>query len=351
MNYEMKMPDLATTGSAIKILRWLKQTGQPVKRGEHLLEVETDKAVMEMESSVDGILRETRVGTGAEVAAGDLIAVLEVDAPAAPAARPAAATSPQSVPGTSPAPAAPVPGRPGLFARNRAAASGAAPGQPGTGKAPEALGPARRTAARRLQESKQTIPHFYLQASASAESLVARRDAVSPPKPAWDAFFVQAAGRALQRFDRMNFRFADDTLVPADTSSIGVAVDLEGDLFVVPVDAPTTKNVEQISREIRAGVELLRSGSPDARRIRPGVMTISNLGAAGVESFAAIINPPESAILAVGAIRPVVVPKGDTCAPEWRVSLTLSVDHRVVNGKYAADFLAAIVQEIETSRP
>ena len=353
MKYEMKMPDLATTASAIKILGWLKQPGQPIKRGEFILEIETDKAAMEVEATVNGILLETKVDAGSEVAAGDVVAIIET----ADAGAPASGAAPTPAPSARSEKKAPEPQPPdpaekprGMFARNRATTAGT-PQTLDKQTAPGArlgLSPARRTAARRLQESKQTIPHFYLQTSASAEALIARRNAALPTKLVWDAFFVKAVSNALKHFEKMAFRFENDTLVPQDTTNIGVAADIDGELFVMSVDAPGAKGIEQISQEIRAATDALRAGNADARRMKPGVMTISNLGGSGVESFSAIINPPEAAILAIGMLRPVVVPHGTAFATQHRISLTLSVDHRVVNGKYAAEFLGAIVNEIET---
>lgn len=351
MKHEMKMPDLATTGSAIRILKWLKPAGERVRRGDMILSVETDKAAMDVEATVDGVLLEIRCSAGAEVNVGDVIAVLETAGPA-PAATPAAPARPAPSAAAAPSPAATAPTaeKPrGMFARNRAAADSPAPAP----AAPKASGtitlsPARRTAARRLQESKQSIPHFYLQSSANATALIARRQAAQPSRLLWDAFFVQAVAAALRQYDRMACRYDDGALVPQGTDAIGVAADIDGELFVIPVSAPADKSAAQISAEIETAVAGLRSGDPEARRLRPGVMTITNLGGSGVDSFAAIINPPESAILAIGRIQPVVVPRGGGFAAEQRVNLTLAVDHRVVNGKYAAEFLAAIVRQIES---
>jgi len=337
MKFEMKMPDLATTDSPIKVLKWLKEPGQPVKRGEIVLEVETDKAAMEVEATVDGIWVETRAEAGAEVGSGEVIAIIETaktePAPESKPSEPSKSSQPNP-------PAKPSKPDKGMFARNRAAAPGEA--------AAQSLSPARRTAARRLVESKQTIPHFYLQTSVNAEAMSRRREASGPVKPAWDAFFVKAVSTAMKTYNQMACRFQDDQLIPHQAENIGVAVDVDGDLFVVAVSDPSAKTVEQISQEIRKLVTELRSGDPQARKMTPGVMTISNLGSANVESFTAIINPPESAILAIGKIMPVVVPAPDGgFAVEKRVNLTLSVDHRVANGRYAADFLGAIVKEIE----
>jgi pyruvate dehydrogenase E2 component (dihydrolipoamide acetyltransferase) len=351
MNFEMKMPDLATTGSAMTLIKWLIQPGELVKRGQMLLEVETDKAAMEVESTANGILRETRFNAGDQISAGDIIAVIETAAAVAPKATAAPVVAPTPTTSIGAAPAATAPKKAGgMFARNREAASPTVPTAavvpPPTGAIP--LSVARRAAARRLQQSKQTIPHFYLQTSANAGAMIARRQAALPDKLVWDAFFVHAAARVLPQFPELASRFENDSLLPATTTAIGVAADIEGDLYVIPVEKPVGKTVPELSREIRAAADALRQNEPGSRKNQPGLLTITNLGGANVETFTAIINPPEAAILAIGKIQPVVVPRSENgFAIEQRVNLTLSVDHRVVSGKYAADFLGALVKEIE----
>lgn len=370
MLHELKMPDLATTGGAVKILRWLAQPGASVSRGENVLEVETDKAAMEVESTAAGILKEIIVQEGESVDAGTVIARIQSGGEGGDSAdSKKAAKDPVQQPKAQagPPPVAPAKSTKGLFARNRAAAAAKAEPSGHDGSArPAAASPmpvkptfaapgnlhsvsiARKTAARRLQQSKQTIPHFYLQTSANAEPMMARRNAALPDKLAWDAFFVKAIHNAIARFDLMACRWEDDQLIPQGTDTIGVAADIHGDLFVVPVESPGDKTIEDISRDIRARVAAMRGGDPLARVMKPGVMTVTNLGVCNVETFTAIINPPESAILAVGKIRPVVIAVSETAfAIQHRVNLTLSIDHRVANGKYAADFLGAIVEEIE----
>ena len=119
-----------------------------------------------------------------------------------------------------------------MFARNRAARS--LPEQP---QRDIPLSVAQRTAAQRLQLSKQTIPHFYLQTSFDATRIAACREAALPNAPAWDAFFVAAVAKALQHFERFRCRFAGERLVPAETDAVGVAVDVNDELFVVPIGA------------------------------------------------------------------------------------------------------------------
>jgi pyruvate dehydrogenase E2 component (dihydrolipoamide acetyltransferase) len=341
MELPMKMPDLATTDSAIKLIRWLVEPGQPVKRGQPLLEIETDKATSEVESIATGILKELRARPDDMVSVGQVIAVFEV-AGASPDSTqvqvPSTAPN-QPVPASAPAPVRSS----GLFARNRAAASERVIAK----SAVAALSSNQRTVGRRMQASKQIIPHYYLQASANAEPMIARRKTAAPKKLVWDAFFVSAVSNALVKYDRMCRRFENDELVISETDAVGVAVDVQDDLYVLAITGPRNKSPEQISDEIRAGVERLKQGDLEARAIRPTNITITNLGASIVESFAAIINPPEAAILAIGRIAPAAVVQEGQVVVQNRVSLTLSVDHRIVNGKYAADFLNAIVREVE----
>lgn len=335
MDIELKMPDLATTDSPMRVVRWLKQVGAQVKRGEPILEVETDKSTMELEAIAAGTLKALHVRPDDAVTVGQPIATLAAEGAAA-------SVSPGGAP--APAAAAPPEGKGGMFSRNRSAATEP---RSGTDAGSIPLSAAQREVARRLQVSKQTVPHYYLQASANAEPLIARRKSAAPTAVVWDAFFAHAAAKALARYERMGFRFEGDRLSRGTSDAIGVAVDHEGDLFVIPLLEPASKTPEILSVEIRAAVEGIRSGDPGMRRLQPARFTITNLGSTGVDSFAAIVNPPEAAILAIGRIAPASAVADGRVVAQNRVSLTLSVDHRVANGKYAAQFLQAIVQELE----
>jgi len=341
MEIEMKMPDLGTTEDEITLIGWLVDVGRPVRRGEPLLEVETDKAAMEVESFATGLLKEIRAEPGDEVAAGQVIAIIEAEgAAAAPAPAPAVAKDKPAAPAAGPQTAAAPKKGGGMFARNRQAAEQAGG---------EQLSPVQRTVARRMQQSKQAIPHFYLQAFADAEAMIAYRKAAAPKKIAWDAFFVRAAALALKRFERMGFRFEEGKLVSRQTDAIGVAIDLDGDLYVTAIAGAASKTLADISDEIRTAADRLRAGDPKAKALRPANITITNLGACNVETFTAIINPPESAVLAIGKVAPAPVVVDGQIVARNRAVLTLSVDHRVVSGKYAAEFLDAIVDELQTT--
>jgi pyruvate dehydrogenase E2 component (dihydrolipoamide acetyltransferase) len=344
VNVEVTIPDLSTTDATVMVVRWLVEPGETVQRGEPLLEVETDKATMEVEAYVTGVLRETLALPDTVVEVGQVIAVIEteetgVSVPGSPTGGAPEARSLSAATPVAPSAAAK---RGGMFARNRQRAVSA------EARPPIPLSAAQRTVARRMQESSQTVPHYYLQTSANAELIIAQRNAASGEKPVWDAFFAHAAGRALKQFDRMGARFSEGQLIPAPVDAVGVAVDVEDELYVIQITDPASKAPSQISREIRATVQRLREGDTEAMQVRPSSMTITNLGATGVESFTAIINPPEAAILAVGKVaRAVVALEAGGVAIQHRVSLTLSVDHRVANGRYAARFLGCIVAELE----
>ncbi len=341
MEFEVKMPDLSTTAAEVKVVKWLVEVGQQVARGEALLEVETDKATVEVESVTAGQLKKTCAQPGDDVPAGQTIAILETEGESAKSApAPASESSPApKAPEVSPASEAPKKAG-GMFAKNRQQA-------PAAKENTISLSVAQRKTAERLTQSKQTIPHFYIQASVNADNLVAKRKAASK-KIAWDAFFVHAIGKALTKFDHMCYRFEEDKIVRQSSDAVGVAIDIENNLYVIPITDSESKNPEQISDEIYAAVEQLKNGDPKAASVRPGAITLTNLGISGVDAFLPIISPPEASILGIGKIAPKPVAVEGQVAIQNSVSLTLSVDHRVVSGRYAADFLKEIIQNLES---
>ncbi|MBN2293729.1 MAG: 2-oxo acid dehydrogenase subunit E2 [Pirellulales bacterium] len=356
MRFEMKMPDLAATESEIRIGRWLIEPGEKIERGQPLLEVETDKAAMDVESAVSGVLNEILSQEEDVVEVGQVIAVLEVEGSSTSESASGDAGTARSESPPQPAPKTPPPAaaakspdtdKPqGMFARNRAAVEAAKSAKPLNDMS---LSPAQRTAGKRLQESKQTVPHFYLQTSFNAGAISRCRETATDEKPAWDAFFVIAVAKALNKFNRFCCRLEGERLIAAETNAVGVAVDVENELYVVPISTPIEKTVVGISQEIRDCVQRLRNGDTEVRMIKPALITISNLGVANVESFIPIINPPEAAILGIGKVTLTPVAQEDGgIGIQQRCTLTLSVDHRIASGKYAGEFLAAIIEELES---
>lgn len=213
--------------------------------------------------------------------------------------------------------------------------------------------PMRRTIARRLTEAKQTVPHFYLEADLDVEALAALRAelnaaAESPEaKVSFNDLLLRASALALRAVPESNASWIDGKVVRYGRVDISVAVAID-DGLVTPVVRDADKlSVGQIARVVK---EL--AGRARARKLKPeemqrGTFSVSNLGMFGIDRFAAVINPPEGMILAVGSVRDVPVVKGGAVVPGKRCAVTLSCDHRVVDGALGARFLQALRTLVE----
>ncbi|NOY41053.1 MAG: hypothetical protein GXP26_04335 [Planctomycetes bacterium] len=359
MEVEIKMPDLSTTGDEVTVLNWLVEVGQPIKRGQALFEVETDKATMEVESVKSGVLKKQIAQPDDAVSAGAVIAILEVKGPVQDSGKSGPSkespkhkqttcnesTSQSAVPSNVPPQAdSSAQATTGMFAKNRQAAQRSAVDEDTT----IPMSGTQQAVGRRMQQSKQTIPHFYLQTSVNAEPMISQRVLADGGKVAWDAFFVCAVAKSLKKFPRMSCRFKDEQIISLPTGVVGVAVDVDGDLYVVPVVDAASNTPEQTSSVIRKAAGSLRAGDSEFKKLHAADITITNLGIANVESFLPIINPPEASILGISKMEPRVTVLDGEIAIQNRVSLSLAVDHRIVNGRYAADFLGNLVEEIES---
>ncbi len=406
------MPRLSPTMEEGVLRKWLKKPGEKINPGDVIAEVETDKANMDFPYEDEGTLLKYLVGEGDTVKLGAPVAVVgepgeDAEAvaatqqkPAAPAKAPeAAAPAPiereatQKIvrPVAAPAPAiAPAPGgRPKAsplarkLARERgvdlAAVAGSGPrgrivardlviappppaAAPVETRAPvEAIGeqtipitPMRRTIARRLVEAKSTVPHFYVTMDADAEALVAfhaqLRSAAGEDgvRVSLNDLVIKALAVALGRLPAANASWSDTGIVRHGRVDIGVAVSIEDGLVTPVVRAADQKTVGAIARETRDLIERARARKLRAEEFTGGTFSVSNMGMYGVREFAAIINPPESGILAVGAVekRAVVAPD-DTIVARRRMTLTLSCDHRIIDGTLGAKLLGEIRKAIE----
>ncbi|HUO08786.1 MAG TPA: pyruvate dehydrogenase complex dihydrolipoamide acetyltransferase [Phycisphaerae bacterium] len=210
----------------------------------------------------------------------------------------------------------------------------------------------RQTIARRLLQSKQTIPHFYVSVDVVMDKLLELRtqvnDQIAPEKLSVTDFIARAVALALARVPAMNSSFAETAIVQHGSVELGIAVALEDGLVVPVIKQAHAKGVRQISQEIKQLAELARAKKLKADQMTGSTFTISNLGMYGVKNFSAIVNPPESAILAVGGTtwQPVVKETGGKreVVPAQVMNLSLSADHRVVDGATGAKFL----QELKT---
>lgn len=433
---DVLMPQLGETVAEGKVTTWFKSVGEPVKAGENLFEIETDKVTMEIQAVAGGVLSEIRVNVGDVAKVGAVVAIIgdsaagKASAPAVTAAPAAAAVPPAPVAAKPAAAAAPTPavsapsgpikldpyrevrtsekdygpakanGRAITpLARRLAAESGidlsklSGSGPSGrvvaadirsapraTAGAPMAAGASatdvmalyknvpfeevaldgmRKTIASRLQVAKQTVPHFYLVSDVAMDALIAmreelngaaRRDKEGTPayKLSLNDFIVKAWALALSAVPTANAVWAGDRILKFARADVAVAVAIEGGLLTPVIRAAETKSVKTISTEIRdlAARAKVRKLMPE--EYQGGSSAVSNLGMYGVREFSAIINPPHGTILAVGATRRQAVEQADGSAAFASImTVTLSCDHRVVDGALGAELLAAFKAIVE----
>jgi len=381
---EVLMPQLGETVAEGKITVWFKSVGDMIAPGDNLFEIETDKVSMEVPATSGGILKEIRVkqgeiapvsaivaiigdGQSKPVAAATLDPYREVKTPArnfgsatiangvkaSPLARRLAAEAGidlAHVKGSGPH------GR--IHAQDvKAPATGAPPAT-----APVVTTPAaqqqriphdamRRTIAKRLVEAKQSIPHFYLSIDVNITKLASLREdanAASPQKLSINDFIIKAYAMALQRVPAANAIWTDEAIIRYQQSDVAVAVAVEGGLLTPVIRNADSKSLGAISAEMKDLAARARDRKLLPQEYQGGAATISNLGMYGVREFSAIINPPQSTILAVGAgeRRPIEGP-GGSVAFATMMTATLSCDHRVVDGALGAQLLAAFRTLIE----
>jgi pyruvate dehydrogenase E2 component (dihydrolipoamide acetyltransferase) len=437
---DVLMPQLGETVAEGKITKWYKSTGDAVKPGDNLFEIETDKVSMEVPSTTTGVLAEIRVPAGEVAPVGAIVAVIAGQAGAttspqaavtgAPPKAPMAPMAPTRAPVAAPtaaatrAPAAPIKLDPFFEVRTpernygparlqggneitplarrlasqagidlarvtgsgphgrivardiESAGAGAArvaPPPPAAGASAEQvkalyrdtpfeevpLDGMRKTIAARLMQAKQTIPHFYLTADVNIGRLLVLREeanAAAPKDKDGRAAFklsvndlvIKAWAAALQRVPAANAVWAGDRMLRFQHCDIGIAVAIEGGLLTPVIRQAESKSLSAISAEIKELAERARAKKLKPNEYQGGTSAISNLGMYGVREFAAIINPPHATILAVGAARRQAVEKEDGGVAFASVmSVTLSCDHRVVDGALGAELLAAFRGYVE----
>ena len=409
----IEMPKLADTMTEGTLVKWRIKEGDKVATGDVLAEIETDKATMEMESFDDGIMHKLLVAAGQKVPCGTPIALLlgKNEQPPADGALPPVAAKPVAAASAGAPASSGAATAVAHVAGSRAATStsgsrvkasplakkiaasngvnlsalrGSGPGgrviardvenapAPSTGGGssvpivpPTPAGPGdtviplsgmRRVIAERLLSSKTHIPHFYLTIEVDAAPLMKLRaeangaaEASGGQKLTVNDFVLKAVVTAAQKVPAVNASFAGDSIIQYGSVNLSVAVAVEEGLVTPVIRDAQKKSLREISEAVKdlAGRARNKKLKPD--EYAGGTITVSNLGAYGIEQFCAIINPPQALILAIGAIvkKPVVGP-GDTIVVGQRVSITLSSDHRVVDGAVGANYLAELKKLLES---
>ena len=389
MASEVKLPRLGQGMEAGTVTRWLKSEGDQVEKGEPLFEVDTDKVTQEVESDYSGVLLKIALAEG-EAPVGQTIAWIgeageEVAAPAvAPAAdvpaEPPAPREPSDAPkAPDPAPA-PANGRikasplARRLARERGIDLGTLRGTGPEGRivakdveAAEARPPApaaapageveripltnvRRTIARRLTAAWQA-PVFQLTVTADmtrANGLVARARELDPDvRVTVTDLLAKVCAQALMRHRDVNVQYAEDALLRFPTANVGIAVAAPQGLVVPVLRSVERLRLAEVAAARADAVGRARDSRLTAQDLEGGTFTISNLGMFGIEQFVAVLNPPQAAILAVGAAVDTPVARDGAVEIRPTMAMTLTVDHRAVDGAEGADFLRTVKQFVE----
>lgn len=401
----INMPHLSDTMTEGVVSTWHKKVGDTVKSGEILADIETDKATMEFESYYDGVVLHVAVQEGQAAPVDSLLAIIgekgedisallkaakepkkevkeEPKAAPAPVAAPVAVEAKVTAPAPVAAPvvqATPAPAatngrvKASPLARSMAKERGIdlrlvrGSGDDGRivkhdienyrgGMVPMgvqeerytevAVSQMRKTIARRLAESKFSAPHFYLTMEVDMDNAMAAREAINkaiaPDKISFNDLVIKATAAALRQHPKVNSSWLGDRIRFNEHIHIGVAVAVEEGLLVPVVRFADTKTLRQVGAEVRDYAQRAKAKKLQPADWEGNTFTISNLGMFGIDEFTAIINPPDACILAVGAINEVPVVKNGAIVPGHRMKITLSCDHRVVDGATGSAFLQTL---------
>lgn len=387
MNYEIVMPQLGMTMTEGLLLKWLKAPGDPVAKGEPVAEIQTDKVDIEVESPYEGFLVEIQIQEGLTVPVGTQIGRIAKSLDAAgPIAAPLTTTA-QAAPTTDSTESAAAPPRPqrrdgprisplarrvanehqvdlnqisgtGEWGRIREADVRAylsrRPVEPMVAKE-DASGRIRKIIADRLTASVTTIPQYWLSREVDASPMVAMRHQLLPAiiartgvRLSFTDFFLKALAYGLERCPEMKQRWTDERLESVEETGIGFAAQAPGRLLVPVISNAGRRSLAEIASERFRLASKALEGRLTGEDMHGACGTLSNLGAFGVDEFQAIINPPESFILAIGRIaeRPFAI--NGQLAARPTVRLVLTVDHRVADGVAGARFLSQVVEALES---
>ena len=389
------MPALGVAQETGRVLKWFKSEGDRVSQGEMLLEVETDKATVELEAVASGVLRDITAVAGDEVPVGTVIAGIWADGEteAHPAEGPSAANGKSGSPKMTEAETTANLSRPASAsqlpsacesdrsqrrapsspkARRLAAERGIALDRISTGSTPvvasavlqserdasikeSSATPGRiwRIMAERTTEAWTSVPHFYLNRQIDVSNLVAWREGLraSLPEVTYTDLLIRKIAACLRRHPALTSEWRNGNIHSHAEINLGLAVAVDEGLLVPVIRNADQTTVAAISLERKRLVERARAGKLSPDNLSGGTFTISNLGAFGVDFFQAIVNPPQAAILAVGRITQRVIVVDNQPAVKPTMTLSLSCDHRVVDGARAARFLGELATSLEALSP
>jgi pyruvate dehydrogenase E2 component (dihydrolipoamide acetyltransferase) len=402
----ISMPKLGFDMSEGVLVRWVRNEGESINKGDVLAEIETDKATVEVESSASGIVRKLLASEGDVVPVGAPIAVVgtadeaigdsvgggqkaevKAEEKSAPQSQPISVPTQETaapfqegpvkasplakkiardqnidlsrVQGTGPGgrvvrkdvESAIASGQPSAVSRQPAQPS-AVNYQPTTEDQIVQTTKLRQAIGRRLVESKTTIPHFYVTHEYKMDALMDVRKQANAFLPdnekiSVNDFILKGVALSLRQFPNLNATIKGIEVIQFGHVNVGVAVTVPGGLMTVVVKDTDQKGLRQISTEVKAMAGRAREGKVKPEDVDGSTFSTSNLGMYDVEDFIAIINPPEAAILAISSAREVPVVESGAVKIGWRMKATISVDHRVSDGAEAAQFMQALAGFLE----
>ncbi len=402
----ISMPKLGFDMAEGLLIRWVKQVGETINKGDVLAEIETDKATVEVASSATGIVLQLIVDQGTMVPVNTPIAIVgnAGEKFAVPASRKAEDNeisnekdlfSAETI--ASPEKTASIPDQPSFVKASPIAKKiahdkkvdlsnikGSGPGgrivrrdieaalSSGQTNIVGVLAPApptsttfissddkvnqttklRQAIGRRLVESKTTIPHFYVTHEFKMDGLMEIRKQINAYLPEGEKvsvndFILKGLALSLRQFQNLNATLKGNEIIQFGRVNIGVAVTVPGGLMTVVVKDTDQKTLRQISGEVKAMASRARDGKVKPEDVDGSTFSTSNLGMYDVEEFIAIINPPEAAILAIGSAREIPVVENGQIKTGYRMKATISVDHRVSDGAEAAQFMQLLAKFLE----
>ncbi|RAV19233.1 dihydrolipoamide acetyltransferase family protein [Paenibacillus contaminans] len=407
MSKSVRLPKLSLSMEEGTIVNWTVPLQQPIAKDEVIAEIETDKAVIELQMPYDGVIESFLVEAGATVAVGEPIALLkeegnEKDAVSAENGKPLAepqqrrtflAISPSArrrareleidyslVKGSGPngrilhrdienakgrLPCAVQEQRKGCFTPSSTAASSVACIASSAASAvPQGrkltLSSMRRTIARRMLDSVQTVPQFAITRRVDVSNMMKIKSTIQNSllrkkiKLSLTDFMIRAVAETLVKYPALNASFIGHPgeegchIVEHEHVNVGLAVSLDGGLMVPVIHETERLSVSEIAMARVGRIDSIRNRTSMPSHMQGGTVTISNLGAYGVEQFQAIVNPPEGCILAVGAVKDVVVSIAGKMEIRPMMNMTGSFDHRLIDGAPAAEFMNDLVRQLES---
>jgi pyruvate dehydrogenase E2 component (dihydrolipoamide acetyltransferase) len=372
---QIVMPSMGATGEDVVIAEWLVNEGDFVKEGQQIFVAETDKATTEVESFRAGYIRKILVQARESAALGDALAIITdspdepleaaaIITPPATASVPQSPTPPRSTPPTGRLQASPLARR---LAKERGIdlATVKADGPihkrdvlnteisaTTGGEQRMAFSPMRRAIAVRTLQSKTHSPHFYVTARIDMTDAVALQRKLAagsdgPARPTVTDLVIRAAAMALRDTPQLNASCQDNQIVLYDDINIGLVIGLAEGMIIPVIKQADTQDVYRLAATTKRLRDRALAGTLAQADLTQGTFTVSNLGMFGVESFIAVINPPEAGILALGAIQPQPAVVEDRLVVRSLMTATLSADHRVADGITAARFLGQLRQSLE----